>query len=68
MKRLMLLVDLLDHESMGSLAYIIEARKPLLSEMRGLEANYTNFEINELGVLLAHVELCSLLLECIKVT
>ena len=51
-----MVVDALSHKFMGSLAYIIKARRLLVSEMHGLKANGAKHEINKPNVLLAHVE------------
>ena len=55
-------VNALSHKSMGSLAYIAEIRRPLIKEIHGLETNGAKLEIKELGVLLAHLETRSILL------
>ena len=59
--------DALSRKSMGSLAHISEVRRPLIGEIHGLEVDGTKFEVKEPGILLAHVELRSTLVDQIKV-
>ena len=47
----------LSHKPIDSLAYISKVRRPLIEEIHGLEVDGTNFEIKELGILLAHVRI-----------
>ena len=57
----------LSHKSMGSLAHIVEVRRPLIGEILKLEGNGMKFEIKERGMLLAHVKHRSSLFDQIKV-
>ena len=41
-------VDTLSYKSMGSLAHMSEARRPLIEEIHGLEVNSIRFEIKDL--------------------
>ena len=43
-------------------------RKSLIREIHRLKVNGVKFKIKELGTLLAHVKLCSCLLDQIKIT
>ena len=52
-----MVTNALSCKSKGSLAHIIEIRKPQIGEIHGLEANGVRFEIKEPNMLLAHVEL-----------
>ena len=50
-------VNVLSHKCMGSLAHISKVRRPLIEEIHRLEADGTKFEIKGPGILLAHIEL-----------
>ena len=54
-----MVTDTLSHKFVSSLAYIVEMKRPLISEFYGLKANGVKFKIKELRMLLAHVELHS---------
>ena len=52
----------------GSLAHIVEVRRPLTSEIHVLEVNEIKFKIKKLIMLLAHTRLYSSLWDQIKAT
>ena len=56
----------LSRKSMGSLAYIVEVRRPLIRELHSLEATGMCFRLGDMDVFLAHVQLHSTLVEEIK--
>lgn len=59
--------DALSRKSMGSLAHIVEVRRPLVRELHNLEASDMCFGLGDMDVFLAHVQLRSTLVEEIKV-
>ena len=61
-------VDVLSRKSMGSLAHIIEVRRPVLKEFQDLVATGVRFEVLGTKSLLAHVHARSNLVDTIKVT
>ena len=58
--------DTLSCKFMGNLAYIVDMRRSLIREIHRLEVDGVKFEIKEIGILLAHMELHSSLLDQIK--
>ena len=60
--------DALSRKSMGSLAHIVEVRRPVVKEFLDLVASGMRFEITGNKSLLAHVHACSTLVDIIKVT
>ena len=62
-----MVVNALSHKFLGSLAHIVEIKRPLINEIHELKANGLKFEVKEPNVFLAHVELCLSFLEHFKV-
>lgn len=59
-------VDALSWKSMGSLAHIAKVKGPLVLELQELEASGIQFEITEMGSILAYVRSKSSLVERAK--
>ena len=60
--------DALSRKSMGSLAHIVEVRRPVVKEFQDLLASGVRFEVAGTESLLAHVHARSTLVYTIKVT
>ena len=59
-------VDALSRKSMGSLAHIAPIRRPLVEDLHRLEQGGVQLKIDRSGVLLAHIQSQTSLLELIK--
>jgi len=61
-------VDALSRKSIGSLAHIVEVRRPVVKEFQDLLASGVRFEVASTKSLLTHVHARSTLVDTIKVT
>ncbi|XP_072080971.1 uncharacterized protein [Arachis hypogaea] len=61
-----IVADALSRKSMGSLAHITLARRPIFGEVHQLEASGIQFDLGESGIFLAHIRAQSSLIEQIK--